>query len=91
MADTFDTSAINRQRFRAFGWSAAILTVLFLLPLARLAVFAAHDDLYSYILLMPLVSLYLAHLEKPYLPATSPRPGNAAWVGFTGGILMLAW
>jgi exosortase C (VPDSG-CTERM-specific) len=91
MADQFDTPGINPPRLKAFGQAAGILTVLFVLPLARLAVFAAHDDLHSYILLIPFVSLYLAYLEKQNLPAAGPRPGNAAWACFAGGILMVAW
>jgi exosortase C (VPDSG-CTERM-specific) len=50
-----------------------------------------HDDLHSYILLMPFVCLYLAHLDKPNWPAARDRPGKLAWVFFAGGILMTAW
>lgn len=67
------------------------LVLVFLLPLARLAVFAAHDELYSYILLMPFVCLYLAYLEKPHLSAGTGRPGNAAWICFAAGILLAVW
>ncbi len=91
MADSVNTSGSRPSPFKAFGWAVAGLVLLFLLPLARLAVFAAHDELYSYILLIPFLCLYLAHLEKPNLPAAGPRPGNFAWVCFAAGILMTAW
>lgn len=91
MADTIDIPVSGQARFKAFGWAVALLVLLFLLPLARLAVFAAHDELYSYILLIPFLCLYLAHLEKPNLPAAGSRPGNFAWVCLAGGILLSTW
>src|SRR5437879_8414166 len=66
-------SAGNRDQWRGFALAAACLTLLFCKPLYSLARFAARSDLYSYILLIPFVSLYLVWLKKRDLPRGS-RP-----------------
>ena len=91
MADQAIIPGINPPQFKSFGRALAGIILLFLLPLLRLAGFALHDDLHSYILLMPFVCFYLAHLEKPNLVAGPSRPGNAAWIFFVAGLLMTAW
>src|SRR2546423_3280871 len=44
-----------------------ILTASFTLPLYALASYALHSDLYSHILLVPFISLYLIWLKRPDL------------------------
>ena len=62
-------------------WTA-FLVLSFCLPLYRLVEFAWGSDLYSYILLIPFVSLYLAWIDKK--PASAiPKPCTGwalAWV-----------
>jgi exosortase C (VPDSG-CTERM-specific) len=61
-----------------------VLAVCFAKPLFSLARFALHSELYSYILLIPFVSLYLAWLKicapeprvGPLTPALSPSEGE---------------
>lgn len=72
----------------------ALLIVLacFAIPLWRLVMFALHDDLYSYVLLLPFVSWYLVRTKPPQaLAASKPlRPlgvililaGAAVGVGY---------
>jgi len=64
-------------RLRWFALTVAILAVCFAFPLWKLFRFAAGSDLYSYILLIPFISLYLVWLERGSLPATM-RP--ARWL-----------
>ncbi|HTS19491.1 MAG TPA: exosortase/archaeosortase family protein [Verrucomicrobiae bacterium] len=69
---------------KAFAWATIALVACFSVPLARLAYFAATSDLYSHILLVPFVSVYLASLNRRrVLDASMP-----AWrfVALTGGV-----
>jgi exosortase C (VPDSG-CTERM-specific) len=61
------TGAGNRPFGQGRGYLPALvlLLVCFGVPLGRLALFALHDDLYSYILLLPFVSWYLIRLKPP--------------------------
>lgn len=61
----------RQQRWRVCGCAGylVLLTLLFSQPLARLAVFAAGSDLFSYILLVPFVSGYLLYTRMPTTPA----------------------
>jgi len=56
------------------------LVLCFSLPIYHLAQFAVKSDLYSYILLMPFVSLYLAWMKRKSLPVRS----EPAWRSGTG-------
>lgn len=90
MSDPLPT---NPAQFRPFALAAAGLTLVFMVPLWRLCSFAAADDLYSFIPLMPLVSLYLAWTNRAEFPCQSSpaRPparlfllaGAAAAAGYT--------
>lgn len=78
-------------RFIGFLSAAAALALCFALPLLRLLQLAAHDDLYSDLPLIPLVSLYLVWLRRKDLPdrfETSLQPG-ALFAG--SGLLVLAF
>jgi exosortase C (VPDSG-CTERM-specific) len=67
---TFSTA-----QFQKFVLAAVLLTLGFALPLWRLFSFAIGDELFSYIPLIPFVSLYLTWTEKAGLPRqSSPAP-----------------
>jgi exosortase C (VPDSG-CTERM-specific) len=70
---------------RRFVLAVVVLCLGFALPLWRLGLFALGDELYSYILLMPLVSAYLAWTLKSELPAQSSQSRLAALAFFVAG------
>lgn len=73
------------NRFRRVGWFVAGLSLCFGKPLYDLAVFAAHSELYSHILLIPVVSAFLIWLRRGRLPgAASSSPIPAALFGALG-------
>jgi exosortase C (VPDSG-CTERM-specific) len=53
---------------RRFALAAGILVICFAVPLWQLFGFAAHSDLYSYIILIPFISFYLLWLNRETLP-----------------------
>lgn len=57
------------KRLLGFFAFAAVLSVLFVLPLAALVRHALKEELHSHILLIPFVSIYLASLKRGALPA----------------------
>jgi exosortase C (VPDSG-CTERM-specific) len=61
------------------------LTLLFLQPLARLALYAAHSDLNSHILLVPFITGYLLYIQRRQRPIPYRSSiGGAVIVGVTG-------
>jgi len=75
-----------------FALFALALSVVFWRPLIDLARYAFGSDLYSHILLIPWVSLYLAALKRRTLPPV--RAGNmmAAWIpGLTGALVLAVY
>jgi len=78
MPDASVRPSFSTAQFRNFIWAAVVLTIVFAVPLWRLFTNAIHDDLFSYIPLMPFVALYLASTLKPELPShSSPARGLA--------------
>lgn len=76
---------------KKFVIAAFVLGLLFCLPLWRLVAFAAGDELFSYILLIPFISLYLAWLDRDKLaPGGAPAIKTAAGF-FLSGIGCLIW
>ncbi|MDR3458994.1 MAG: exosortase/archaeosortase family protein [Verrucomicrobiae bacterium] len=76
---------------KKFAWAAALLVLGFSLPLVRLLRFAAGDELHSYILLIPVVSVYLMWLQKKELPRVS-IPAKIPGAIFLGaGLAVAAW
>jgi exosortase C (VPDSG-CTERM-specific) len=67
-----------------------VLMLAFSIPLYDLARFAAGNDLYSYILLIPFVSIYLARLQRAKLPRFSGAARMPATIFFAGGATVLA-
>jgi exosortase C (VPDSG-CTERM-specific) len=77
-------------RFRRFALAVALVSLVFCIPLWRLVAFALADDLFSYIPLMPLVSLYLGWVLKGELPAASVPARVPAALFFGAGAAVLA-
>lgn len=75
---------------KKFWLAAGALAVLFSLPLFRLARFAIGDELHSYIVLIPALTLYLIHLRRGKLPSVAASQIPAA-IFFLGGLAVLAW
>lgn len=65
--------------------AALVVTLAFCVPLWQLFLFALHDELYSYILLIPFISGYLIWQEKEKTPAASPGSFRLAVVLFLAG------
>ena len=75
---------------RKFFLATAILVICFGKPLIDLLRLAAKDDLYSYIPLIPLISLYLIWLQKKSLPSLSEPVRKLAALFFAGGFAIIA-
>ena len=69
------------RRLRWFALTVAILVLCFACPLWKLFRFAAESDLYSYILLIPFIGVYLTWLERGNLPV-STRPARSLGATF---------
>jgi exosortase C (VPDSG-CTERM-specific) len=80
------SSSSRKPQIRRFALSTVIIAAGFILPLWKLANFALHDELFSYILLIPFTSLYLARLLENQLPAVSLPAKKWAAVFFICGI-----
>src|ERR1700690_2839652 len=76
--------------WRRFFLAAATLTLCFGLPLFNLLRFAVHDELYSYIPLIPIVSVYLVWSRRRNLPACSGTSPKTAFGFFAGGLATVA-
>ncbi|MEO7299894.1 MAG: exosortase/archaeosortase family protein [Verrucomicrobiota bacterium] len=67
-----------RRRLRALACTMVGLVILFLKPLFVLVDFSFHSELYSHLLLIPFISLYLVWITPhtlAFAPAPSPRFG----------------
>jgi exosortase C (VPDSG-CTERM-specific) len=85
----------RQLRARAYTIYLVLLTLSFLHPLANLVLYAAHSDLHSHILLVPLISAYVFYIRRPG-HATAYRtsvPGTvvAAAIGFTAFATSMVW
>lgn len=76
--------------WRRFFLAAAVLALCFGLPLFKLMWFAVHDELYSYIPLIPIVSVYLVWSRRQNLPACSSASPKTASGFFAGGLAAVA-
>ena len=76
--------------YRPFFLGAGILLAVFALPLAQLARFSLHSDLYSHIVLIPLVSGYFVWLKRRQLPHPAKADTKvaviAAFIGACFGV-----
>lgn len=90
MPDQITPATFSTPQFQKFGFAAGGLAVCFAVPLWRLAHFAANDELFSYILLMPFLCVYLAWQRKKNLPAASPPAKVPAALFLAAGAAALA-
>ena len=77
---------------RRLGFFTAALALVFCVPLFRLGALSLKEDLYSHVLLMPFVSIYLVWMTRHRLPAvaSSSRGGTILFAG-AGVIALTAW
>jgi exosortase C (VPDSG-CTERM-specific) len=71
-----DPEVVDRRAFRAFAVVSAILLICFAKPLFDLLRLSMRDDIYSHLLLIPAISLYLVWQRRPQLPP--PANGSPA-------------
>jgi exosortase C (VPDSG-CTERM-specific) len=76
---------------RKLGLVALAISICFSRPLYSLASFALKNDLYSHILLVPFVSLYLIWIKRTVLPAASApnRVFAGVFIGLGAIVLMV--
>jgi exosortase C (VPDSG-CTERM-specific) len=80
------------SHLRSFVWATVVLALCFAVPLYDLTRFAAGSELYSYILLIPFISLYLVWLKRHNLPpASKPARGIAAGFFTVGTVALFAY
>jgi exosortase C (VPDSG-CTERM-specific) len=82
-------SPLLRRQLRLLAICTVVLAACFAEPLISLARFALHSDLYSHILLIPLVSVYLAWLRKNQLPPAYPPNRKLAALPLAAGLLSI--
>jgi exosortase C (VPDSG-CTERM-specific) len=81
-----------RRKFWYLALALGLLCLCFAKPLSELVRFCFHSDLYSHILLVPFISLYLSWLQRRNLPSDSrPAPGWALLPFVAGCVLMAAY
>lgn len=79
----------QRPSLRAAGITAAIIAGIFALPLYRLVEFALGSELYSYIVLIPFVSAYMAWQKRKDLPRIAlPSRGLAVSLLALGAVAL---
>lgn len=88
--ETAQSASAPKGQIRKFALAGVALVAVFGLPLLKLADFALHNEFFSYILLIPFTSFYLAWLLKEKLTAVSLPEKKWAVVFFAGGLAALA-
>ncbi len=73
-----------------FGAAGILLTLGFARPLFDLIRFALDDSLFSHVLLIPFVFVYLIRAERARLPRDFDGPRRGAAWPLVGGVLLLA-
>jgi exosortase C (VPDSG-CTERM-specific) len=87
---TEEKNRVANGHWRRFFLAAAVLAFCFGFPLFRLLQFAVHDDLYSYIPLIPIISAYLVWARRQNLPAFFGASAKTAFILFAGGFATIA-
>jgi exosortase C (VPDSG-CTERM-specific) len=77
------------SRLRGFVLATVVLGLCFSVPLYDLIRFAVQSNLYSYILLIPFISLYLIRLKKHDLPLDSKPARKLAALFFAIGAMAM--
>jgi exosortase C (VPDSG-CTERM-specific) len=76
-------------RTKVFALLVALLLLCFAKPLYELAHFAMHSELFSYILLIPFISLYLVWLKSNQFVPTGQPVRSLAFLWFALGLAVL--
>ncbi|HRI15461.1 MAG TPA: exosortase/archaeosortase family protein [Verrucomicrobiota bacterium] len=72
----------SRRGWTRFGWAVLAWTLAWIGPLIALTRLSLRDDLYSHVLLVPAVAVYLVWIDRPRLPNVGhPLKGVAALLG----------
>ena len=79
---------LSRPPFRGFFIFTSVLLLCFALPLFHLVRFAGHSELYSHILLIPVVSAYLIWTKRGPVSETKPSPRMALLPLAIGALLL---
>ena len=82
--------SVQAVSLRQFYLAVAVLLLAFSLPLFELLRFSLHSQLYSHIILIPLISLYLVRQQCSALPGQSTSDRPSAIIFFSGGLAALA-
>lgn len=82
------STGLDRQ-LRLLAACTGVLALCFAWPLFALARFALRSDLFSYILLIPFVSVYLAWLKRKNLPPCSQPDRKLASLPVAAGLLSI--
>ena len=84
---------IPPERLDRFALAAVVLVLAYVWPLINLVRFAFSSDLYSHIILVPFISLYLAWLKRTSLPVESNSTRSWAFAFLAGGgaVLLGYW
>jgi exosortase C (VPDSG-CTERM-specific) len=85
------TSGRASRHFRGFVIASLLAILCFYRPLAALLGFAVSSDLYSHILLLPFISVYLVWLERESLPGYSKPDYFLAVLFSASGLAALAF
>ncbi len=72
--------------WRRFGLALLVLALVLAKPLVKLVQVAYESEVFSYILLVPFVSVYLAFLRSKATPAIQPGPGSMRWATIPFGL-----
>ena len=91
MSDPTTHAIFSTAPFRKFALASGGLVICFAVPLWRLVRFAANDELFSYIVIIPFLCTYLAWLQKRNLPAVSAPAKALAALFIAGGLGLAAW
>jgi exosortase C (VPDSG-CTERM-specific) len=83
------SGSLTSAQWKNFLVALVLLTACFSLPIYRLARFAWGNELYSYILLVPVITWYLARQKTPEVKRDSkPLPGLGAGLAALGVIVV---
>jgi exosortase C (VPDSG-CTERM-specific) len=67
------------------------LALAFARPIYDFAQFAVHSDLYSYVLLVPVLSLYFTWQQRSTVRAGGKQVSHLCWAPFAAGTALLIW
>jgi exosortase C (VPDSG-CTERM-specific) len=88
-AQCLGPAKLAARQWRNLGLATLGLALAFAKPLWDLMQFARHSEFHSYILLIPIISLYLVWLKRGSLPIRSRPARKTASVFLAAGVLVL--